>query len=476
MGECFSHAFRKTPLKIRQSIFLRRLDFFQGKNLVDVIAVLDIRIYVAWLDAQGNVVVSFVAQPAAGGFGDKMTRDAIQKIICEGENSHIEFKSEAVSNEELAIAMIAFSNGQGGVILLGVEDDGQISGISGMPDKKMNAVNQICQNTVKPPIIPTLDAYSFDERIVLAISIEKGIQKPYYLLKQEKTLFYIRVGTTCRLASPEQIAVLYSSHPIVHYDVAPLPDMLLEYLDERRIRHYFSSVKKLPEKYYRDQHEQLCLMSRIAMKLAERTVATVAGGLLFGREPSQFIPSAGIRCVAFDGVTMDYAMRDSKFLDMPLLPYAPDGVAVEYGLIEHALQFIEQNTRTATVMQGIQRISIPEYPREALREVMTNALVHRDYALHGGQIRLLLFADRLEVRSPGKLPNTLTLDMIKTGASYARNPVLMKFAENYGYVEHLGLGIPEKVIRPMRDAGHPEPEFLDDGYEFVVILRKKIEQ
>ena len=174
MGECFSHALRKTPLKIRQSIFLRRLDFFQGKNLVDVIAVLDIRIYAAWLDAQGNVAVSFVAQLAAGGFGDKMTRDAIQKIICEGENSHIEFKSEAVSNEELAIAMIAFSNGQGGVILLGVEDDGQISGIAGMPDKKMNAINQICQNTVKPPIIPTLDAYSFDERTVLANFYRKG--------------------------------------------------------------------------------------------------------------------------------------------------------------------------------------------------------------------------------------------------------------------------------------------------------------
>ena len=194
MGECFSHALRKTPLKIRQSIFLRRLDFFQGKNLVDVIAVLDIRIYAAWLDAQGNVVVSFVAQPAAGGFGDNMMRDAIQKIICEGENSHIEFKSEAVSNEELAIAMIAFSNGQGGVILLGVEDDGQISGIAGMPDKKMNVINQICQNTVKPPIIPTLDAYSFDERTVLANFYRKGNTEAVLSAETGKDVIFLYSG------------------------------------------------------------------------------------------------------------------------------------------------------------------------------------------------------------------------------------------------------------------------------------------
>ncbi len=88
---------------------------------------------------------------------------------------------------------------------------------------------------------------------------------------------------------------------------------------------------------------------------------------------------------------------------------------------------------------------------------MTNALIHRDYSLQDGQIQVLIFSDRLEIRSPGKLPNTLTIDMIKNGASYTRNPVLMKFAENYGYVEHLGMGIPEKVIKPMLKQGYPTP-------------------
>ena len=166
-------------------------------------------------------------------------------------------------------------------------------------------------------------------------------------------------------------------------------------------------------------------------------------------------------------------MRDHKLLDMPLLPYAPDGVMVEDGLIEQAIHFVTANTRTGTTMQGIQRVTVLEYPLETLRETITNAVVHRDYALQGGQIQLLVFDDRLEIRSPGRLPNTLTLDMIKTGASYARNPVLVKFVENYGYVEHLGLGIPEKIIKPMVACGNPEPEIFDTGYEFNVILKKR---
>ena len=402
-----------------------------------------------------------------------MNIDNVKKLISEGENSHVEFKSEAVSNEDLSIVMISFLNGQGGIILLGVEDDGIITGIAGSLDKKMNAINQIAYNRVKPAIIPILNSFIIKNKLIISIKLEKGIQKPYYLIKNEKIIFYIRVGTTCRLASPEQVAVLYANHPSVHYDVSPVPTLLINYLDERRIRHYFLDIKKLTEKYYKDKYGTLCINSRLVIKLTDSLVATLAGGLLFGREASQFIPSAGIRCAAFEGDNKDYKMLDKKFLDLPIIPYEYNGVIVEDGMIEQAIQFVETNTKKKSIMQGIKRIDQPEYPIETLREVFTNALVHRDYSLYGGQVQLLIFSDRLEVRSPGKLSNTLTIDMIKEGASYTRNPVLMKFAENYGYVEHLGMGIPEKIIKPILNLGYPEPEFIDNGYQFIVILRKK---
>lgn len=401
-----------------------------------------------------------------------ITTNTINTLIQEGENSQVEFKSAAVSNEDLAIVMISFLNSQGGVILLGVEDDGSITGIEDSLDKKMNALNQIAQNRVKPPVIPNLDAFTIAGKSIISISLEKGIQKPYYLIKNEKTLFYIRVGTTCRLASPEQIAILYASHSAVHYDVSPIPTLLVNYLDERRIRHYFLEIKKLNEKYYQDKKYNLYINARLAIELTDNIVATLAAGILFGLETSRFIPSAGIRCAAFAGTNKDYLMLDKKFIDLPMLAYEYNGVLVEDGIIEQAIKFVEANTKQRSLMQGIKRIDQPEYPLETLREVITNALIHRDYSLYGGQIQLLIFSDRLEIRSPGKLPNTLTIDMIKEGASYTRNPVLMKFAENYGYVEHLGMGIPEKIIKPILKLGYPAPEFIDNGYEFIVILRK----
>ena len=397
----------------------------------------------------------------------------IKKIIAEGENSRVEFKSEAVTNEGLAIAIIAFLNGQGGMLFWGVEDDGRITGLQGSIDRKMNTISQICQSHVRPPIIPVLDTFTLENNQILCLTVEKGIQKPYYIIKNEKILFYIRVGTTCRLASPDQIAILYSGHSFVHYDASPVPEMAVEYLDERRIQHYFKGIKKITEKQYREKRDNLCFNARISAKLADRTVATLAGGLLFGREPSRFIPSAGIRCGVFQGKKKDYEMLDKKFIDTPILPYEIEEIPVEYGIIEQAIQFVQSNTKRSSFMQGIKRIELSEYPLEVLREVITNALIHRDYSLQGGQIQLLIFSDRIEVHSPGKLPNTLTIEMIKNGASYARNPILMKFVENYGYVEHLGLGIPEKIIKPMLDRGYPEPEFTDNGYEFIVTLNKE---
>ena len=398
-------------------------------------------------------------------------KDVIE-LLNNGENSRVEFKSETVSNAELAVAMVSFLNGGGGTVLLGVEDDASITGTSGSADRKMNAIYQICQNSVKPLVIPEIDVVKIDGKTILAITLEKGVQKPYYILKNEKTLYYIRSGTTCRLASPEQIAVLYASHPAVHFDASPLPEATLDDLDERRLRQYFTEIKRLSAKQYEDRREFLCKSSRIAAPLGDRACPTMAGVLLFARQPSRFAASAGIRCAAFEGTRKDYAMTDSKFLDAPILPYLSGEVSGEDGLIEQAAKFVVMNTRTASIMKGIRRVQRPDYPPETIRETIVNALVHRDYSLLGGQIQLLVFSDRIEVRSPGRLPNTLTMEMIQTGASYARNPILMKFAENYGYVEHLGLGIPEKIVRPMLENGHPPPEFLDTGYEFAAILKK----
>lgn len=403
-----------------------------------------------------------------------MNKNELLKIINDGENSQVEFKLGNITSEELAITIISFLNLQGGIVLLGVNDNGGIEGIQDDIDKNMNTISQICQSKVHPPIIPILDIVHVEDKRVICVTLEKGTQKPYYLIKNEKIVFYIRVGTTSRLASPEQIAILYANHPFVHHDVIPVNGMTSEYIDERRVRNYFLNIRKLSEKTYNEQKENLCINSRIMKKVGDSVFCTLAGALLFGNQPGSFVPSAGLGCVAFEGKTKDYQMLDKKFYDAPLFSYEKDGITMEHGILELSMQFVKSNTKTRTKMVGIKREEFPQYPKEVLREAITNALIHRDYSLQGGQIQLLIFSDRIEIHSPGRLPNTLSIDMIKNGASYARNPVLVKFAENFGYVEHLGLGIPEKIIKPMIDMGYKAPEFIDTGYEFIVILRSEI--
>ena len=403
-----------------------------------------------------------------------MNPKKLKEIINDGESSTLEFKRDSISGEELAIVLISFLNSQGGTLLVGVEDDEQISGITGDIDTQLNRISQICHSTVKPAIIPEINVIKIQDKNVISVYVEKGLQKPYYLIKKEKILFYIRVGTTSRLASPEQIAVLYSNHPLVHYELTPVLELTLDLLDDRLMEHYFFSLKKISSENFYKNKEKLLKNSCLATRVAEQYVATLAGGLLFCPEPGQFISSAGIRCAAFRGTTKDYSMLDKKFIDVPILTYKKEEITMREGLIDFALHFIEKNTKVSSRMDGIRRIDTPEYPYEALREAVTNAVVHRDYSLIGGQIQVLIFSDRIEIRSPGRLSNSLTIEMIEDGASYPRNPVLMKFAENYGYVEHLGLGIPEKIIKPMLKMAYPKPEFIDTGYEFVVILRKSL--
>lgn len=188
-------------------------------------------------------------------------------------------------------------------------------------------------------------------------------------------------------------------------------------------------------------------------------MATVAGVLLFGRDTASVMPQSGITAVKFPGNTMDYDTEDRKEIEGTL----PE-------LVEEALRFVKRNTKTRSRMKGARRVDKDDYPGESVREVLVNGLVHRDYSVAGSRIRLFIYSDRFELRTPGPLPNMVDIEKIKAGCSYCRNPVLARFMQNYGYIERFGLGIPVKVIQRMMEYGSPEPEFEEIAGEFRVTL------
>ena len=124
-------------------------------------------------------------------------------------------------------------------------------------------------------------------------------------------------------------------------------------------------------------------------------------------------------------------------------------------------------------LEGARRFQRWEYPEDVIRDLLVNALVHRDYSISDADITLSIYPDRLEVRSPGELPSTVTIDKVRSGLRYARNQTVVNVMRDYGYVEGRGMGIRKKVMPGMQAHNGTEPEFIEEDYRFTVRLWKE---
>jgi len=185
---------------------------------------------------------------------------------------------------------------------------------------------------------------------------------------------------------------------------------------------------------------------------------SLAGLLLFGKNPQDYLYHARISAVRWKGNEPGEEIIDRQEI-LGRLPQQ----------IEQAEAFLRRNLRLTTVIEQFRQTDIPEYPHIALREALINAVAHRDYSLDGAQILLFIFDNRVEIRSPGKLPNSVTLANIRAHYSKARNEVVARVLFNLGYVNTLGSGIP-RIIRLMLACTNREPDFESDGSQFVVKL------
>lgn len=388
-----------------------------------------------------------------------MNKIEILEMIINGENSGVEFKEEGISTIELAEEIVAFSNFKGGAILIGVNDEGSILGVKRKDLEEW--VMNICRDLVKPAIIPYYEQTKMDEgQIVAVVKIDQGVSKPYYVEKREgRKKYLIRVGSTKREATREELGRLFQEAGIVHYDSTPIFGSSIDDLDRLLLKEYFLNTRGIDIAQIKGRVDQLLINTELMVRREEKIFPTAAGILLFGKIPQKFLPQSGITAIRFKGKEMDYAMEDKKEIGGAL----PDQV-------EETISFVERNTKVSTALKGIKREDKPEYPVSVIREAIVNAVVHRNYSIAGSRVRLFIFEDRLEIRSPGRLPNTVSLDSIEVGCSSFRNPVLVGFMQHYGYVEKIGLGIPLKIIKGMIDHNGKRPKFEEVDEEFRVTL------
>ena len=404
-----------------------------------------------------------------------MNRSQLLELLLNGENSGLEFKRDDIQPQRLAGEIVALLNLEGGHILLGVENDAAASGLTREPKEAEEWVMQIARDHVQPAVIPYWETLEWDEGVVIGIvSLPADApDKPYKMKSGASWVTRIRVGTTTRDATREEEERLYQQG--LRYGLKPVLGTTPHDLDFRRLRDYFVRVRG--ESSFpvddTDQLERLLFNLELVTTSAGYTSATVDGLLLFGENLDRFLPQSGVRAICYQGTEPDYAVRAEEDIRGPLTPLGGSSdLMVEPGIVDRAWDFVRRNTSSSSRLVGAQRYERREYPEDVLREVLVNALVHRDYSIAGTDVMLSIFSDRLEIQSPGRLPNTVTVEGMRSGMRYARNQTLVNVMRDYGYVDARGMGIRNKVIPLMHANNGTEPDFTEEENRFAVCLWK----
>ena len=398
-----------------------------------------------------------------------MTKSELLALIANRENSGVEWKRDDIRPEQLAKEAVAFANFQGGRILLGVDDDGTISGIQ-RRDLELWVMDTVFGRYVHPMIIPFYEEIQVDEEHrVAVVTISQGVSAPYVVRSQDREEIYIRVGSTSRRATREQQARLYALGGLLHAELLPVSGSGLPDLSLDRVKHYLSAIvgeKSLPADRDHDAWGQcLCRLGIMVEGGDGQATCTIAGLSLFGHRPRRLLPQAGVRWMAFEGVEKGYAALDDRLIDGPAAALkssssAGVGAIVENGVIENLVDAMRPfvSDEDDHVGESMRRERRWHYPLEAVREALINALAHRDWT-RNEEIEVVRYADRLEILSPGALPNTMTVEKVKAGQRSARNPLIVDVLRDYGYVDARGMGVRNKIIPLMEEHNGAEPVF-----------------
>ena len=406
-----------------------------------------------------------------------MNRTILLEMIRNGENSSVEFKRDDVHRDSIAKEFSALLNFEGGYILLGVEDDGFVSGLTRSREDAERWVMNIAHQNIQPSFIPSWSPIPFDDgKVVGVIELPADSPgKPHKARRGSAWVTFMRVGSTSREASREEEGRLYQASHLMRYDIRPVLDTAYESLDQERLENYFRIVldREAPARNDHQSWRRTLTNIDILAEAADATVTTAAGLLLFGENPNRRLPQAGITATAFPRDEKDYDTIDEELIRGPLVSLLSAGRRpVDKGVIDRTVDFVDRNLGTVAWLEGGRRLRKKELPRDAIREAIVNAVAHRDYTLIGTDVEVSLYQDRLEVISPGRLPNGVTVEKMAEGLRAARNELLKEILRDYGYVDHLGMGVRNKIIGSMRTHNGTRPDLIEDENRFTVRLWK----
>ncbi len=373
----------------------------------------------------------------------------LRELIGQGKGPALDWHPQDVTAAELAASLVALANSAGGAVLVGLTPrSGRPQGLRD-PEAAIDLALEAALSATPPLIIPLPQVIEMDGRVLLSINVPPGLPHVYSLGGKR----LIRDGPRNRPLEPRALRRLMMARGELHWEAQTPDGATRDDLDWEAVAAYVEGLAG-PD----DVPPEMALLRRGCLaKKGHNLVPTCAGLLLFGRDPQRWVPGAEIEAARFSGREMSDAFVRQTISGT--LPHQ----------LRQAEAFLVDHTRAVVrIGSGMTRDERPEYPLEAAREALVNALAHRDYSVSGDQIRVFLFADRLEVTSPGHLPGPVTVDNI-ADERFSRNQVIVQVLADMGFIERLGYGI-DRMMRLMHEYELAPPRFQETASGFRVTL------
>jgi len=378
----------------------------------------------------------------------------LRERIAKGEDLHTEFKELIESNEDLAKSIVCFANTDGGQIIIGVSKTGEIVGVENI-DETLRRIDDVAFNRCEPPVTVIPETFSTEGKMVVVLRVPKGEQRPY---RTQSGLYYVRSANRCRQASRQELLRLFQAAESLFYDEIEIQKADLHDID---MDEFLDFLKKYVGISISEDSEELKNLMKNLKVISSREKPTLSGILFFGKSPQTCLPYARIVCAYIEDVDISAPPVDKKDLQGRI----PE-------ILENTIKFLRLYLRERHTIEGFEPETHPEIPETALREAVINAIAHRDYTIIA-PIRILIFRDRVEIRSPGRLPNTVTIESMKVGGSHVlRNPTIYNFFIKMGLVTDVGSGV-ARLIRVVKEYMNKEVGLKEVENEFVVSIPRR---
>ncbi|MBZ0286815.1 MAG: putative DNA binding domain-containing protein [Anaerolineae bacterium] len=378
--------------------------------------------------------------------------DDIWQIIKEGRGTQTDWFSEQVAHETLAETLTAMANSQGGTLILGVTGIGNVAGIRNVS----NAVDQMLHAalSIEPPlIIPLPQVMRINGKAIIIAQIPAGMPHVYCIDGR----YLHRQGNENTPLKARDLRRLIIERGEASFEIELVRGASLDDIDWDKAKTYATGLSGIGE----TSVEQILVKRGCLAEKDGSPYPTNAGILLFGKDPQRFLRGADITAARFASENMS-----DTFSRQDILGTLPEQIRrAEMFLVDHLRKDVQLGQTMARAEQF-------EYPLEAARELVVNAVAHRDYQISGDGIRLFIFNNRMEVTSPGSLPGPVTIDNIKD-ERFSRNPAIVQVLSDMGFIERLGYGV-DRVIDLMRQQNLSAPEFEEKAGGFRVILRNQM--